>query len=59
MKAIITGTTGMAGEGVLLECSQVGQAMINAVQYGYAKNVIEVKDIKVLAEKANSQNNDN
>lgn len=31
---------------------QVGQAMISAAQNGYDKNVIEVKDIKVLAKRA-------
>jgi uncharacterized protein YbjT (DUF2867 family) len=30
---------------------QVGQAMIHAAQKGYEKNVIEVQDIKVLAER--------
>ncbi len=34
---------------------QVGQAMIYAAQNGYEKNVIDVKDIKILAEKANKQ----
>lgn len=28
---------------------EVGQAMIYAVQNGYEKNVVEVKDIKILA----------
>jgi uncharacterized protein YbjT (DUF2867 family) len=34
--------------------TEVGQAMINAVQYGYEKNVLEVKDIRVLAKKSHS-----
>jgi uncharacterized protein YbjT (DUF2867 family) len=32
--------------------SQVGQAMISAAQNGYEKNVIEVRDIKILSERA-------
>lgn len=32
--------------------SQVGQAMVHAAQKGYEKNVVEVKDIKILAERA-------
>ncbi len=32
--------------------SQVGQAMIYAAQNGYEKNVVEVKDITILAERA-------
>jgi hypothetical protein len=35
--------------------SQVGLAMIFAVQNGYEKNVIEVKDITILAERASGQ----
>ena len=34
--------------------TEVGQAMINAAQYRYEKNVLEVKDIRVLAEKSGS-----
>lgn len=34
--------------------SQVGQAMIYAAQNGYEKNVVEVKDIKLLASKEGS-----
>ena len=33
-----------------LTLKQVGQAMINAVTQGYAKQVLEIKDIKILAE---------
>lgn len=29
---------------------QVGRAMINASKFGYSKNVIHVKDVKILAE---------
>lgn len=35
--------------------SQVGQAMIYAAQNGYEKNVVEVKDITILAERALKQ----
>jgi uncharacterized protein YbjT (DUF2867 family) len=38
---------------------QVGQAMIYAVQNGYDKNVVEVKDIAILAEKAIKQTDNN
>lgn len=38
---------------------QVGQAMIYAVQNGYDKNVVEVKDILILADKAIKQMNKN
>ena len=34
--------------------TEVGKAMINAVKYGYEKNVLEVKDIRVLAENSTS-----
>jgi hypothetical protein len=30
---------------------EVGQAMINAAMYGYTKNILEVRDIVVLAKK--------
>lgn len=33
-----------------LTLKQVGQAMINAVEKGYTKQVLEIKDIKILAE---------
>ena len=36
--------------------SQVGQAMIYAAQNGYEKNVIDVRDIKILAERAGNKN---
>lgn len=36
---------------------QVGQAMIYAAQYGYEKNVVEVKDISILSERAANQTN--
>lgn len=36
--------------GMTNSMKQVGQAMIHAVQRGYPKNVLEVKDIKTLAE---------
>lgn len=35
--------------------SQVGQAMIYAAQNGYEKNVVEVKDIKILVQRALQQ----
>jgi hypothetical protein len=35
---------------------QVGQAIIYATQNGYEKKVVEVKDIKILADKASKQN---
>jgi hypothetical protein len=31
---------------------QLGQAMIYAARYGYEKNVVEVKDVKILSERA-------
>ena len=37
---------------IITTMSQVGQAMIQAAQKGYEKNVIEVKDIKILSERA-------
>jgi uncharacterized protein YbjT (DUF2867 family) len=38
---------------------QVGQAMIYAARNGYEKNVVEVKDIKVLSDRAINQTNSN
>ena len=35
--------------------SEVGQAMIYAVQNGYEKNIVEVKDIKILFNRASGQ----
>lgn len=35
---------------------QVAKAMIYATQKGYKKNVVEVKDIKILADRATGQN---
>ena len=35
----------------IMTMQQVGQAMIYAAQYGYKKNVVEVKDIAILAQK--------
>ena len=37
---------------IITTMSQVGQAMIQAAEKGYEKNVIEVKDIKILSERA-------
>ena len=37
---------------IITTMSQVGQAMIQAAEKGYEKNVIEVRDIKILAERA-------
>lgn len=37
---------------IITTMSQVGQAMIQAAQKGYEKNVIEVKDIRILSERA-------
>ena len=37
--------------------TQVGQAMIYATQHGYEKNVVEVKDITILSDRATKQNN--
>lgn len=37
---------------IITTMSQVGQAMIYAAQFGYEKNVVEVKDIRILAERA-------
>lgn len=36
---------------ISLTLKQVGQAMINAVQKGYQKQVLEIEDIKILAAK--------
>jgi hypothetical protein len=47
ISAIITGATGMVGEGVL----EVAIAMINSVTYGYEKQVLEVEDIIRLSKK--------
>lgn len=33
----------------VLTLSEVGRAMINAVQFGHQKNVLEIKDIRLLA----------
>ncbi len=41
---------------IITTMSQVGQAMIYAAQNGYEKNVIEVKDIKILAERGFKEN---
>jgi len=52
MKVIITGTTGMVGEGVLHVCLHhggIGLAMINATVNGTSKKIIEGKDIIQLA----------
>lgn len=38
--------------GFINTMGQVGQAMIQAARYGYEKNVVEVKDITILAERA-------
>ena len=38
---------------------QVGQAMIYAAQHGYEKNVVEVKDITILANRAKNQTSKN
>ncbi len=47
INAIITGATGMVGEGVLMESllNPDAIAMINSVTYGYEKQVLEVEDI--------------
>ena len=37
---------------IITTMSQVGQAMIQAAEKGYEKNVIEVRDIKILSERA-------
>ena len=37
---------------IITTMSQVGRAMIQAAEKGYEKNVIEVKDIKILSERA-------
>jgi hypothetical protein len=34
---------------------QVGQAMIYAARHGYEKNIVEVRDIKALADRASAQ----
>jgi NAD-dependent epimerase/dehydratase family protein len=39
--------------GIVNTMQQVGQAMIYAAQHGYEKNVVEVKDITILAKRAN------
>jgi hypothetical protein len=39
---------------IITTIKQVGQAMIQAAQSGYEKNVVEVKDIKVLATRMSS-----
>ena len=41
--------------GAITTLSQVGQAMIHSALRGYEKNVIEVKDIKILAERAKNK----
>lgn len=67
INAIITGVTGMVGEGVLLEAllqglrvllpkyvstlKELGLAMINSVIYGYEKPVLEVTDIIELSKR--------
>jgi hypothetical protein len=57
VKVIITGATGMVGEGVLLEMKlflkplslhEVGRAMVRCVQSGAPKSVLEVADIQAL-----------
>lgn len=40
---------------IITTMSQVGQAMIYAAQNGYEKNVIEVKDIKILSKRASTR----
>ena len=37
---------------IINDMSQVGQAMIEAARNGYEKNVVEVKDITILSERA-------
>jgi len=37
---------------IIFTMSQIGKAMISAAHDGYEKNVIEVKDIKILADRA-------
>lgn len=50
VKAIITGATGMVGEGVLHECLKVlGLAMINCVIFGPENRILDSKDIEELA----------
>jgi malate/lactate dehydrogenase len=58
MKVIITGATGMVGEGVLHECVLsekvssilvIGQAMIKSVVQNYPNSTIEVVDILKIA----------
>jgi malate/lactate dehydrogenase len=58
MKVIITGATGMVGEGVLHECVLsekvssilvIGQAMIKSVLQIYPNSTIEVADILKIA----------
>ena len=41
----------LVAAGYVTTLSEVGNAMINAVTKGYYKQVIEVKDILVLAKK--------
>ena len=55
IRAILTGATGMVGEGVLHECllhPDVEQVLVVGKKTkGYEKQVLEVKDIVVLAKK--------
>lgn len=37
--------------GIICNLQQVAQAMICAAQYGYEKNIVEVKDIKIMAQR--------
>jgi len=48
MKVILTGATVMPNQVSTLRV--VGIAMINCLSKGYSKNILEVKDIKALAE---------
>ena len=51
IRAIMTGATGMVGEGVLHECLLGNEAESILVIKGYGKNIIEAKDNSVPAHK--------
>ena len=56
LKAILTGATGMVGEGVLHECLQHDEVegalvVVNAATKGTEKQILEVKDIVALSKR--------
>jgi nucleoside-diphosphate-sugar epimerase len=62
MRVLVTGATGMIGQGVLREClgaedvtevvtvGQVGRAMLNVTRNGFPKDVLESEDINAAAQ---------